>query len=183
MPADILQLQDDWECVGPPDYLMNALRALQSFPAIGCVICRSHPARGLKWSEREVPGTGARVRVFENEPSKQLAMVGESSYTDWPHLKTRAFVTTIGPYRERVKMWDCELDYARRVNAQSEYVIADLAGTDAFRHIGAELSYNRGARMAQMSMALSKYPITRHAVVAARSVRRRLTSLKHPAAD
>jgi hypothetical protein len=39
-------------------------------------------------------------------------------------------------------MWETELDYSRRVNAQTEWFIGDLTPLNAFTHIGEAYSYN-----------------------------------------
>src|SRR5262249_49763442 len=39
----ILQMQDDWECLGPPDYLHRAAAALKAVADAGMVILNQHP--------------------------------------------------------------------------------------------------------------------------------------------
>ena len=168
----ILQLQDDWECVGPADYLRRAVAVMQAWPAVGMVICRHHPQRLPK---REIPTIGKDlVRIFDHDPARQVRAVGQHAYTDWPHVKRRTFIEAIGPYKEGRRMWETELDYAQRVNAQTSFFIADIVGLDAFRHIGGGLSYNRGPWTARFSMALERYPIVRPLVALARQFKRRL---------
>ena len=133
----ILQLQDDWLCQGPPDYLQNAVRSLAEAPDAGMVLLNCLP-RPMP-VEREVEG----LRVYRNRPAETLASVADGVYSDWPHLKRRAFIDSIGPYAERVKMWVAELDYCQRVNAQTQWKVADWPGVSVFEHIGEELSYNR----------------------------------------
>jgi glycosyltransferase involved in cell wall biosynthesis len=168
----ILLLQDDWECIGPRDYLRRAVGVMEARREVGMVICRPHPRR---IAERSRPMVGAdTVRIFANDPTRPVRAVGEHGYTDWPHLKRRAFVDAVGPYKGGHRMWETELDYARRVNAQTEYFVADIVGLDAFRHIGEELSYNRGPLTARISMALERYALGRHVVALARQLKRRL---------
>jgi len=173
----VLQLQDDWECVGPGDYLLRAFGVLDSFEDVGCVICRPHPARVLRWQQRSSAEDG--VRVLKNEPARRVAAVGDGAYTDWPHLKRRAFINAIGPYKEGVKMWDCELDYVRRVNVQTRYSVADIVGLDAFRHIGAELSFNTGPWTGRVTAALDSFAPARPVVDVVRKVKHGWGRLMH----
>src|SRR5262249_61884577 len=75
-------------------------------------------------------------------PGVRVDLVGQHAYTDWPHLKRRAFHDLIGPYQEGTRMWESELDFSRRVNAQTTTLIGDIDNLDAFRHIGQAHSYN-----------------------------------------
>lgn len=169
----VLQLQDDWECVGPPDYLARALAVLEANQDVGVVICRPHP-RVLPMRRTAHVGNDV-VRVFDNEPARTVRMVGEHGYTDWPHLKRRAFIDAIGPYRQGRRMWETELDYARRVNAQTRYYIADIVGLDAFKHIGAEVSYNTGPLAGRVAAKLERVAPLAPLVAAARKLKRRIS--------
>ena len=165
----ILQLQDDWECVGPPDYLKDALAILQARADIGMVICCRHPA--------ELAGThcfrigAGNVRVFPNNPAAKISKVGQHAYTDWPHLKRRAFHKDLGFYREDLEMWETELDFSRRVNAQTTHYIADM-NINAFRHIGADLSFNTGNWKARVGRIVEKIPGGTRLMAAVQRLRR-----------
>lgn len=137
----ILQLQDDWECRGPPDYLRRAVAALGAAPEVGMIILNQHPCR-LPIRDQHAAGRDA-LRIYDNRPEVEIRLVGEHAYTDWPHLKRRSFHDTLGGYREGVRMWEAELEFSRRVNDQTAVFIADMPGLDAFRHIGEEHSFNR----------------------------------------
>ncbi|MDZ4056151.1 MAG: glycosyltransferase [Polynucleobacter sp.] len=139
----VLQIQDDWECLGPSDYLVRAVRLLQWRSDIGMVLLNSHPHPQLGGDL--LPFGNSTVKIHQNRPGRRVRLVGEHAYTDWPHLKTRAFREKIGLYQEGVPMWKMELDYSRRVNAQVELHIAEFVKQSAFTHIGAELSYNNGS--------------------------------------
>lgn len=137
----ILQIQDDWECRGPADYLRRAVASLQAAPEVGMVILNRHPnplpVRGFHTFEHGM------LRVFDNRPSVAISRVGEHAYTDWPHLKHRSFHEKLGLYAEGIPMWEMELEFSRRANAQTETFIADIEGMDVFEHIGEAYSYNR----------------------------------------
>ncbi len=143
----ILQLQDDWECLGPPDYLRRALRAMDLMAEIGMVILYRHPC-SLPVRE-ELPIGNDVIRIYDNKPGSRIRLVGEHAYSDWPHIKRRSFLNLIGMYKECAAMWETELDFSRRVNAQTHYFIAEVTGMDAFRHIRTDLSFNRGSARAR----------------------------------
>lgn len=136
----ILQLQDDWECCGPRDYLHKAIAAMDAAPDCGMVLLR--PSPNSLPIQRSIELPEVQLRLYANRPEAPPAAVTEHAYSDWPHLKRREFVASVGPYCEGRPMWDTELDYSRRVNAQTRWHVADMPDVDAFRHIGEEYSYN-----------------------------------------
>lgn len=136
----ILQLQDDWECCGPGDYLHKAIAAMEAAPDCGMVLLR--PSPGSLAIQRSVDLPWGPLRLYANSPDAPPASVAEHAYSDWPHLKRREFVAAIGLYCEGRPMWDTELDYSRRVNAQTHWCVADMPDVDAFRHVGEAYSYN-----------------------------------------
>lgn len=136
----ILQLQDDWGCQGPADYLRRAVAAIDTVPDVGMVILKRHP-NPLPVREFRAFNQ-SRLRIFDNRPNVQITTVGEHAYTDWPHLKRRSLHDRLGLYAEGVPMWEMELDFSRRFNAQADVFVADIEGLDAFEHIGEAYSYN-----------------------------------------
>lgn len=151
----ILQMQDDWECLGPPGYLQHAASALESAPDVGMVILNQHPMP-LPVRRRQAFDGGA-LRIYDNKPHVRVNMVAEHAYTDWPHLKRRAFHDTLGLYQEGTPMWEAELEFSRRVNAQTNSFIADVEGMNVFAHIGAEHSYNVSSKKL-LAKKISRYP-------------------------
>lgn len=137
----LLQLQDDWICQGPRDYLVEALSVIREATDIGMLLLNQHGGHSqIAYSEQ---GPRFTVRRHRHDPLKVSRNAGDYAYSDWPHLKTRDFTRAIGPYLESLKMWDTELDYCRRVNSQADYLVADIEGSQIFVHIGEELSFNR----------------------------------------
>ena len=156
----ILQLQDDWVCLSPSDYLQKGVRVLADVSEVGLVLFKQHPVRPAIRSQRTVGPD--QIRVYDNNTTKPILYVGQNAYSDWPHLKRREFHRDLGLYKENVSMANCELDFAQRVGVQTKHYIADIVGLDAFEHIGAELSYqpvNFKARLARTieSVSLGKY--------------------------
>jgi GT2 family glycosyltransferase len=150
----ILQLQDDWECTASPDYLRQVVAIMDQRPEVGMVILNEHPG-DLPVKARE-NFDGVLMTIYENRPDVLVEKVGDHAYTDWPHIKRRAFVEAVGPYLESRRMWETELDYSRRINAQRNFFVADIAGWTLFKHIGAELSFNTGPLKAQLATRLAR---------------------------
>jgi hypothetical protein len=98
------------------------------------------------------------VTIYDNGAARQITAVGQHPYTDRAHLKSRAFIEHIGPYKERVPMWECELEYSQRINAQTKCFVADVYGMDVFEHIGAEFSFSTGNLNARIARQLNKLP-------------------------
>lgn len=153
----ILQTQDDWECLGPPDYLKRSLGVMMGAPEIGMVILNEHPNEIAVRARRKVAGT--EVTIYDNQPHIEINMVGQSGYTDWPHLKRATFHEDIGYYKEGAPMWICELDFARRVNRQTRYFVADRPGVSVFKHIGEEHSFNTGPFSQRLAKKIARLPL------------------------
>jgi GT2 family glycosyltransferase len=150
----ILQLQDDWECTASPGYLRKVVAIMEKRPEIGMLILNEHPA-DLPVRSRE-DFDNVALTIYENRPEVPVEKVGDHAYTDWPHIKRRAFIDAIGPYLESPRMWETELDYSRRVNLQRQFFIADIGGWTLFKHIGAELSFNTGPLKTQIATWLER---------------------------
>ena len=85
-------------------------------------------------------------------------------HTDTPHVKSRAIIDFIGPYRESRYMQKTELDMRDCFNAQSRFRAAFVESHHVFEHIGAEASFNRPPPLARLSAALDRVPLLRHGV-------------------
>lgn len=152
----VLQLQDDWLCEGPQDYLKRAVRSLDAIEDVGLLLLKQHP--GQLPVREDLASAGDTVRIFDHALERTIRFVGENAYSDWPHLKKRTFIDTAGPYAEHLRMSDTELDYARKVNAQTRYYVAQIMGLDVFRHIGGDLSHNPGSLRAEISGKVARFP-------------------------
>jgi glycosyltransferase involved in cell wall biosynthesis len=134
----ILQLQDDFECTGPGDYLARAVAVLREAPDIGLIRLTNFADIG-SFRARVIAGSRCRVFDWPGEPEELRWL-----YSDNPHLKRRAVHETIGYYAERIRMELTETDFCRRFNRARTFGAAAIDGYDAFRHIGAERSHRRG---------------------------------------
>lgn len=136
----VLQLQDDWSCEGPADYLVKAVGILSARPDIGLLILNTHIQALASGGRFEHEGWD--VRMFAPGPQVSADGVERFAYSDWPHLKRQDFIRHVGPYLEGRPMWETEIDFGRRVARQNRYGIADFAALSVFRHIGEAHSYN-----------------------------------------
>jgi glycosyltransferase involved in cell wall biosynthesis len=164
----ILQLQDDWLCDGPSDFIAEAIEVMTERPEIGMLRLRLPQAelRYTSWTSRR----GLAVRVYESPPARSSDFV----YTDTPHIKSRAFVDFIGPYLESRYMQKTELDMRDRFNAQRRFKAAFIEGYHLFEHIGADASFNRPPPLARLSAALERAPALRGAVRFYRRLKQKL---------
>lgn len=163
----VLQLQDDWECTGPGDFIEAALDVMQERPELAFVRLTDRE-RHLRYSLVHTR-SGRRVRVYEpREDAKDFL------YTDTPHIKSRAFIEAMGPYLESRYMQRTELDMRDRFNAQSRFQAAFVEGFHVFEHIGADASFNRGLPLARIGMAMDRVPGLRRLAALYRSVKNRL---------
>ena len=130
---------------------------MSAAPEIGVFILNQNPNVIPVRQKRFI--SGCNVTVYDNRPEKEIKSVGQSGYTDWPHLKKLELHNEIGFYKEDVPMWVCELDFARRINRQTRYFVADQSGTNVFRHIGEEYSFNTGPVQARLARIISRLPL------------------------
>jgi glycosyltransferase involved in cell wall biosynthesis len=146
----VLQIQDDWHCSGPKDFLQVAASVLRARPDIG-LIRLTQPFAHLPSHDEEI--AGRRVRILHHEAGS-----AEFIYSDNPHLKSRAFIEFIGPYKESRHMQLTEFDMRDRFNAQTRFKAAFIEGLAPFEHTGADVSFNRPLPLARVGMFMDKVP-------------------------
>jgi glycosyltransferase involved in cell wall biosynthesis len=153
----ILDIQDDWECQGPPQYLEQAVLLMESHPDIGLV----------QFYGDAIVDPEFRIRDFER-PECYLICGGSSLspqtqyvYSDCPHLKSNELVGYLGEYREKCRMEECFLDYNERFAKQSRYRAAFFPCdyNRVFIHTGASDSFRTGSWLRRFEGAL--VPIAR----------------------
>ena len=168
----ILQLQDDWLLIGPPDYLRNAVAALEAFDDVGLVAFRRRPALPVV-ETRALEGGPLRLVAPASDPDGRDFSVADGTYTDNPHLKRRGFHDLVGRYREDVPMHEMELAMCRAVaRLHPRLKVAVLGDRDHFRHIGAAHSFNPSERRGRLIARWERFPPARLALRLARSARR-----------
>jgi len=148
----VLQLQDDWNCRGPGGFLEAAIEVSQERPELG-FLRLTDPQPEVTYQVWRSSG-GRTVRIYDfAQPFADPYL-----YTDQPHLKSRAALERLGPYRESRYTALCEMDMRDRFNAQREIRAAFVEGFDAFEHIGSDLSFNRPLPHARIGMLMDRSP-------------------------
>lgn len=151
----ILQLQDDWECRGPVDYLRMTVDLMEAHAEVGILkfygdIHRAEPALRI---------SGARDECYwiPNDLRKQGA--AQLVYSDCPHLKSRAFCDYLGDYKENCRMEECEFDYASRFANQAYFRAAYFPSyyNRVFFHTGRAVSFRTESRLRRFEQKLVPY--------------------------
>jgi GT2 family glycosyltransferase len=152
----ILQLQDDWSCVGPSDFLDASLELFAERPDVGLIRLRE-PFEGPfdLWKTQ----SGRSAHIYQNRP-KWRATAGEYVYTDTPHIKRRTFHEVVGLYCEGKPMHVTELEFCRRFEAQSDIKVASIEGYRCFAHTGDAESFNPLHRPRKWRDPLEAWPPT-----------------------
>lgn len=151
----ILQLQDDWECRGPSDFLHDGVMLMEDIPWIGFIhFCAVDHLRLYKTIH---DNKGRKICVFENDQSKDSSAV--YNYSDRPHLKRKDFHERIGYYKENAPMTVTELDFCNRFVSQNKISAAHIQGLSCFVHIGQSNSFNPSVRKARIKARLKDYSI------------------------
>ncbi len=130
----ILQIQDDFLCLGPTGFLEQSVMALEKFSELGFLILSSRID--------ELPIL--RTELFNNSTLifyKNIPKSKHFVYSDLPHLKRKAFCSTIGEYKESKYMQHTELDMRDRFNSQNRFYGAMIKDLCPFDHIGADYSF------------------------------------------
>ncbi len=146
----VLQLQDDWLCNGPGDFLQAGLEVMRARPDIGMV--RLHD-RDPSLDFERVELAGRRVKIYRHAPGTRQFV-----YSDNPHLKSRAFIDFIGPFVESRDMYRCEFEMRDRFNAQSRFLAAFVEGYALFEHIGEEVSHRGLKPLARIGRFMDGVP-------------------------
>jgi len=152
----LLQVQDDWECRGPSDFLEAGVELLQERPDVWLV--RYYDESVGVPAEHHVSASGRVARIYRNQ---DLAKYGYFAYSDTPHLKRRDFHERFGSYAERVPMTVMEIAMCKAFASQSDAHVAFLEGYSDWKHLGREESRNPSGRRALLRARLLANPITR----------------------
>lgn len=151
----ILQLQDDWECMGPADYLKKSVELMESQPQIGIVKFYGDPRSSE--SRFRIQGVTEECFWIPNDPGDGSGV--KDVYTDTPHLKKRALCDILGAYKEDCRMEECELDYVARFANQALFRAAFFPRfyNRVFFHVGEAMSFRTGSRLRRLEQSLSPY--------------------------
>ena len=131
----ILQLQDDFEFIGDPNFIQKAIEVMTDYPDLALLRFYRGSESFNGCSKRKIK-SGENIYVTDNKSSTH------STYSDTPHIKTKFLHDKIGLYKEKVSMCIMEVDFLARWNKQEELLSAFWGEKDLFVHTGAEDSYN-----------------------------------------
>ena len=156
--AFILQLQDDWLCKEPADFLQRGVEVMEERPDIGLI--RYYDVSYLKYFEiYQTVHKNSIIRIFAQDQKGILN--GIHIYSDTPHLKRKIIHDKIGMYLEKVPMTKMELDFCKRFNAQDRYKAAYIEDYEIFEHLGHEHSFNPGQKRAKLKRLLENNNLTK----------------------
>ena len=147
----VLQLQDDWRCCGPGDFVSWGLRLLEARADVGLVRFTSV---GLPEPDERFELAGGPVaHIYRPRRGSETFL-----YSDQPHLKRQDLIRAIGPYRPHRYMQHTEIDMRDRFNSQVQYAVAFLDGYEAFEHIGEAVSHRRPLPLERLGRMVSAVP-------------------------
>jgi hypothetical protein len=158
----VLSLQDDWLFTGTVATIRAAMGILERDADVGIVEFLP-PSVPIPCERRRTPD-GVGYDVYVNDALPHPRASGSRPYSDRPHLKTRAFIDDLGPYREDLPMTTSELDFQQRVACQARWRVAWIDAPPAFEHLGAERSFNPGQRRAERLARLEALPLLGNAM-------------------
>lgn len=171
----ILNLQDDWDFLGPRDLMRQAVEVLEAAPELHLV---RFTTSGGSFAGAE------RRRVLDQEVLVATSRTTESLYlySDNPHLKRATFHQTFGFFDEvaggRSERLFCERFRERR----DASVVWLAAAPEAFRHTG-EISFRPERRLDRVRSAVAASTLGSLALraygIAPERVRGRIRRLSH----
>jgi glycosyltransferase involved in cell wall biosynthesis len=156
----IFQLQDDWVCNGPKDYLQLAIQAFNSIPNLGMI-------RFEGWENNNF--SNIINAKFNNE--KVIQTVKESAnyyagksriYSDRPHIKRKELHNELGLYLELKKMEITEIDFCNRMAVQNKFLVGFIKNyEDIFSNIGLENSLRKNQLKHRLKDLIDKNKFSR----------------------
>jgi len=152
----ILQLQDDWECIGPSDFLELSIQLFNNRSDIGLI--RFYDVSYLKYYEKYLYGNKS-IKIFDND--QRGIKNGIFVYSDTPHIKRKRLHEELGLYAEHIPMDKTEIDFCKRFIFGNKYKAAYIDGYDVFKHLGERQSFNPNAKKARIKKMLSSNILTR----------------------
>lgn len=158
----LLQLQDDWLCHGPGDFIQGALEVFAKKPDIGLIRLWNHKGFNIPYDLYQT-ADGRRVRIYESVYDHLPSERHDYVYSDRPHIKRRSFHEKLGYYREDIFMNDMEIEFCERFEKQTEIKGATIEEyAETFEHIGTEQTFNRSQKRANLRDRLEKHWFLRY---------------------
>lgn len=164
--AYILQLQDDWVCKGPKDYLLLGVKALEENPEIGIVRYRL----GIPYlNKKKIFNDGLNeLCVLEKNQNDKIKSVNHRKdtflYSDNPHLKSKEVHKKIGLYKSYKNIAKTELDFCIRFNNYDLFKVGYINGfEEVFEHIGETESFRKVSSINRLKSNI-KLQIKKHLI-------------------
>ena len=159
----VLQLQDDWHCRGPADFIEAGIELMEECKDVCMVQYWREPTFPYP-SRMHVTASGRRARVFLDYPGMVASGSGFYIYSDCPHLRRTASRETVGLYSSRKRMSEVEADYCRRFECLEGQRVAIIEGYGGvFQHTGADQTFNWDQKKENIRKRLRAHPVLRHA--------------------
>lgn len=155
----ILQLQDDWICNGPKDYLLLGIKALDANNDLGIIRYRlgiHYP----NFSIRELANKLNKINILEWDQG--VMNITQFIYSDNPHLKKKSLHQKIGLYKSFSKMSQTEIEFCERFNKLKLFNVGFIEGySEVFQHIGENHSLRRNYKIEAIKDFFAKSVLTR----------------------
>lgn len=142
----ILQLQDDWICNGPNDYLRLGIKTLEENPEIGLI--RYRLGIPYIYSTKSFNDGLNEIRILDSNQKDTIKSIYHRKdtflYSDNPHLKRKEVHNKLGLYKSYKNMSRTEIDFCIRFNNYKLYSVGYIAGfEEVFEHIGESESHRK----------------------------------------
>jgi glycosyltransferase involved in cell wall biosynthesis len=153
----VLQLQDDWVCNGPNDYLVLGINALETFPGIG--IIRFRLGTDYLHHNKKFNGGLNNICIIDNDQKDKSTKVNHMKstflYSDTPHLKRKILHQDIGLYKSYKNIAKTEIEFCLRFNKNQKYKTAYIKSyEEVFQHIGENDSLREQSMLSKIKLKI-----------------------------
>lgn len=164
----VIYLQDDWLCNLTKFIFEKVILIMEDNPSIGVINFMKQDIAPQKVNVLH----GIDLRIFDNIVNLD-GKPSEYPYSDNPHIKSRSFISNVGPYIEDIDMRNVEKEFCLRVSSQEKYFIADISKS-YFEHIGEEYSFNPGYKRDKFKKKLLANILTRYPLLLLLAIKNKL---------
>ena len=149
----IVQLQDDWLCKGPKDYLALGIKALEENPETGLV--RYRLGNNYLHLTKSFNNGLNNLNIISPDQKDHGQKVNQRKstflYSDTPHLKRRKVHEELGLFKSYKNISKTEIDFCLRFNKNLKYNAAYIQGyEEVFQHIGEKQSFRKPSGLSKI---------------------------------
>lgn len=142
----ILQLQDDWLCKGPKDYLKLSIKALEDNLEMGLI--RYRLGISYLYSIKSFNNNQNEIGILSRDQKDKILSVNHRKdtflYSDNPHLKRKEIHNKLGLFKSFNNMAKTEIDFCLRFNNSNLFSVGYIIGyEEVFAHIGGTESFRK----------------------------------------